>query len=184
MQTFRQMLPLSRVRGQAEYPLVCISIEDAPRFVWRGYLLDSARHFIAKTTVLELLDALAAFKINVFQWHLTDDSAWRLAISKYPQLVKPAAIQGNAYTQAMGHYSASDIREIVNRAKQLHITIVPEIEMPSHAMQAASMLPEASCLGRRKTAASRGHPRNLPRVRPGNSKSARHPRRGHGPVSE
>lgn len=147
MQTFRQLLPLRPVPGRTEYPLACVSVEDTPRFGWRGYLLDSARHFVTKATVLNLLDALAMIKINVFHWHLVDDSAWRLAISKYPQLVKPMAIESGAYTQAMGCYSPSDVREIVDRAKRLHITIVPEIEMPSHAMQAASMLPEACCLG-------------------------------------
>jgi hexosaminidase len=126
MQTIHQLLPLGPVRGQAEYPLACATIEDTPRFGWRGYLLDSARHFIAKTTVLSLLDALAAVKINVFHWHLTDDSAWRLAISKYPQLVTPAGIQGGAYTQAMGYYSASDVREIVTgRADKANSQTLP-----------------------------------------------------------
>jgi hexosaminidase len=147
VQTFRQLLPLRPVRGKTGYSLPCLAIEDAPRFGWRGYLLDSSRHFVTKATVLNLLDALAMIKINVFHWHLVDDNAWRLAISKYPQLVKPAGITSPVYTQAMGYYSAGDIGEIVKRARQLHITIVPEIEMPSHAMQAASMLPEACCLG-------------------------------------
>jgi hexosaminidase len=147
MQTLRQMLPLGPVHGRTEYQLACVNVEDTPRFSWRGYLLDSSRHFIAKTTVLELLDALAMVKINVFQWHLVDDQAWRLAIAKYPRLVEPLAIKSGGSTQAMGYYSASDVREIVERAKRLHITIVPEIEMPSHATQAASVLPEASCLG-------------------------------------
>ena len=147
IQTLRQLLPLGPVQGQTEYPLACVSIEDRPRFGWRGYLLDSSRHFIGKTTVLDLLDALAMVKINIFHWHLTDDPAWRLDISKYPLLVKSAAVQSGDSTQAMGYYSASDVREVVNRARRLHITIVPEIEMPSHAMQAASVLPEASCLG-------------------------------------
>jgi len=147
MQTFRQLLPLGPVQGQTEYQLACVSVEDTPRFGWRGYLLDSSRHFIAKSTVLDLLDALAMVKINVFQWHLVDDQAWRLAISKYPRLVEPLGLKGGGSTQAMGYYSASDVREIVERAKRLHITIVPEIEMPSHATQAASVLPEASCLG-------------------------------------
>jgi hexosaminidase len=147
METFRQLLPLRPVPGQTEHPLACVSIEDTPRFGWRGYLLDSARHFISKATVLHLLDALAMVKINVFHWHLVDDQAWRLAIAKYPRLVEPLAIKGGGSTQAMGYYSASDVREIVERAKCLHIVIVPEIEMPSHARQAASVLPEASCLG-------------------------------------
>lgn len=147
MQSFRQLLPLRPVESRTEYPLICVRIEDTPRFGWRGFMLDSSRHFVSKTTVLNLLDALALFKINVFHWHLVDDNAWRLAISKYPQLVQPAAIKGSAYTQAMGYYTVSDVREIVERAKHLHITIMPEIEMPSHATQAASVLAEASCLG-------------------------------------
>jgi len=147
MQTLRQLLPLRPVPGQTEYALAGVSITDVPRFGWRGYLLDSSRHFVAKTTVLNLLDALAMAKINVFQWHLVDDQAWRLAIAKYPRLVEPVVPESAGSTQGMGYYSASDVREIVERARRLHITIVPEIEMPSHATQAASVLPEASCLG-------------------------------------
>lgn len=147
MQTFRQLLPLHPGAGQAEYALAGVNIADAPRFGWRGYLLDSSRHFVTKDTVLKLLDALAMAKINVFQWHLVDDQAWRLAIAKYPKLVEPVVSRSAGSTQTMGYYSASDVREIVERARQLHITIVPEIEMPSHASQAASVLPEASCLG-------------------------------------
>ena len=147
IQTFRQLLPLRPSQSQTEYQLACVSVEDTPRFGWRGYLLDSSRHFITKTTILELLDALAMVKINMFQWHLVDDQAWRLAISKYPRLVEPQSIKNGGSTQAMGYYSPSDVREVVERAKRLHITIVPEIEMPSHATQAASVLPEASCLG-------------------------------------
>ena len=102
MQTFRQLLPLGPVQGQTEYQLACVSIEDTPRFGWRGYLLDSSRHFITKATVLDLLDALAMVKINVFHWHLVDDQAWRLAISKYPRLIEPLAMKGGGSTQAMG----------------------------------------------------------------------------------
>ncbi len=147
IQTLRQLLPLKAVPRQTRYQLACVNIEDVPRFGWRGYLLDSSRHFITKQTVLDLLDALAMIKINFFHWHLVDDQAWRLAISKYPELIKPVAGAWNAASQATGYYTANDVREIVNRAKRLHITIVPEIEMPSHATQAASALSEASCLG-------------------------------------
>ncbi len=147
MQTLRQMLPLGLVNGQSSYQLACVSIKDAPRFAWRAYLLDSARHFITKNTILSLLDALAMAKINVFHWHLTDDEAWRLPISNYPGLVDSSVARIGGSTQAMGHYSASDVREIVERAKQLHITIVPEIEMPGHATRAVSVIPEPACLG-------------------------------------
>jgi hexosaminidase len=147
IQTLRQLMPAVPVTARAEYPLDCVSIEDSPRFRWRGYLLDSSRHFITKATVLRLLDALALFKINVFHWHLVDDQAWRLEIAKYPGLVRPVAGSWNASSQGEGYYSAGDVREIVERARRLHIMIVPEIEMPSHATQAASVLPEGCCLG-------------------------------------
>jgi hexosaminidase len=146
VQTLRQLLPAAPSAGQTDVALPCLSVEDVPRFAWRGYMLDCSRHFISKATILNLLDALAMLKINIFHWHLVDDNAWRLAIDKYPKLVEPLDIRNPTYTQAMGYYSKSDVAEIVARAKQLHITIVPEIEMPSHAMQAASVLPEACCL--------------------------------------
>ena len=147
IQTLRELLPLPAAPTQREYRIGCVSIEDVPRFGWRGFMLDSSRHFVKKQTVLSLLDALAQFKVNRFHWHLVDDNAWRLAIGKYPNLVKPAPIKADWYTQSMGYYSARDVREIVERAKRLHIVIVPEIEMPSHATQAASVLPDACCLG-------------------------------------
>ena len=147
MQTLRQLLPLKPVEGQTEYTLPGMRIEDQPRFGWRGFMLDSSRHFVTKETILKLLDALAMAKINRFHWHLVDDQAWRLAISKYPRLVQPIPTKDETYSQAMGFYSPSDVREIADRAQRLHIMIMPEIEMPSHATQAASVLPEASCLG-------------------------------------
>ncbi|MBP9903454.1 MAG: beta-N-acetylhexosaminidase [Verrucomicrobia bacterium] len=147
VQTLRQLLPLQPIPGQTAYPLAGIQIEDAPRFGWRGYLLDCSRHFIAKQTIMDLLPALALIKINVFHWHLVDDQAWRLAIPNYPQLVAPVVGSWNAPSQASGYYTASDVRDIVNLARQLHITIVPELEMPSHATQAAAALTAASCLG-------------------------------------
>ena len=147
VQTLRQLLPAAPAAGEAAIQVPCMRMEDVPRFGWRGYMLDSSRHFVSKTTVLSLLDALATLKVNVFHWHLVDDNAWRLAIAKYPKLVQPAGINNPTYTQAMGYYSSADVDEIVERARRLHITIVPEIEMPSHATQAASVLPEGCCLG-------------------------------------
>lgn len=147
VQTLVQLLPAEPGAVQGECRLNCARIEDMPRFSWRGYMLDSSRHFITKQTILKLLDALAMFKINVFHWHITDDQAWRLAIPKYPRLVEPVSGSWNASSQAEGHYSGDDVREIVERARRLHIMIVPEIEMPSHAAQAATVITEASCLG-------------------------------------
>lgn len=146
-QTLVQLLPAEPGAVQGECRPQCARIEDMPRFGWRGYLLDSSRHFITKQTILKLLDALAMFKINVFHWHMTDDQAWRLAIGKYPRLVELVSGSWNASSQAEGYYSGDDVREIVERARRLHIMIVPEIEMPSHATQAATVITEGSCLG-------------------------------------
>jgi hexosaminidase len=147
VQTLRQLLPVAPPKGRSLCAVGCLEIEDVPRFGWRGFMLDCSRHFVKKRTVLALLDALAQFKINRFHWHLADDNAWRLAIRKYPELVKPAPINAGWYTQSAGYYSERDVREVVAAAKRLHIVVIPEIEMPSHETQAASVLPDACCLG-------------------------------------
>ena len=124
------------------YP--CVEIEDAPRFPYRGAHLDVVRHFFDKETVKRFLDVMACHKLNRFHWHLTDSEGWRLPIPKYPQLTK----KGPSYTEA-------DILEIIAYAEKLHITIVPEIEMPGHSGAAVRALKWLRCDVRGK--------KNLPR---------------------
>ena len=132
------------------------TITDSPRFVWRGLLLDSARHFQSPQFVMRFLDWMALHKLNVLHWHLTDDQGWRLEIKKYPRLtevgawrvpvgpaaaadIDPATGRPRLYG---GFYSQDDVRRIVAHAAERNITIVPEIDMPGHASAAIVAYPQ------------------------------------------
>ena len=116
------------VMADGSFPAV--HIEDAPTFAWRGIMLDSARHYQPPAYIEQLLERMASVKLNVLHWHLTDDQGWRIQIKKYPKLTR----FGPFYTQ-------EQIRQIVARAAELGITIVPEIEMPGHATAAIAAYP-------------------------------------------
>lgn len=138
---------LAELRGR-DVVLPAISIEDSPRFAWRGLMLDSARHFQSTAFIKRLLDAMAASKLNTFHWHLVDDQGWRVPIPKYPKLIEVASSRRPATAPGApplppveGHYTADDIREIVACAKARGITVVPEIEMPGHALSAVMAYP-------------------------------------------
>ncbi len=157
IQTLRQLLPAdvfrrSRVEG-VRWSVPAATIEDTPRFSWRGVHLDVSRHFMPKEFVLKFLDLMALHKLNVFHWHLVDDQGWRIEIKKFPRL---ALIGGKTdYTtfnpvqpmQAVslpqgGYYTQDDIREVVRYAADRFITVVPEIEMPGHSASAIAGYPE------------------------------------------
>lgn len=138
-----------------------VRIQDAPRFPWRGVLLDPARHFYTKDEVLRVLDLMALHKLNVLHLHLTDDAGWRLELKRFPRLTDVAAWRSkpgfatdprdvtawNADGRYGGFYTQEDIRAIVDHAARRHITVVPEIEMPGHALSALVACPELSCTG-------------------------------------
>jgi hexosaminidase len=131
-----------------------VRIEDAPRFAWRGFMLDSARHFMPPEFVKRLLDAMAIHKLNTFHWHLTDDQGWRLEIRKYPQLTgigawrTPAGAAGAAGKYG-AYYTQDEVRDIVRYAAERFITVVPEIDMPGHAQAAIAAYPELGTEGPR-----------------------------------
>jgi hexosaminidase len=141
-------------KGPAAIP--AIHIEDAPRFAWRGLMLDSARHFQSPGFVEAFIDRMARAKLNVLQWHLADDQGWRLEIRKYPRLTEVGAWRVPAGPAAAadidprtrrprrvgGFYTQDQVREIVAYAAARHVTIVPEIEMPGHATAAIAAYPE------------------------------------------
>ena len=157
-QTLRQLLgpdayrraPLDRDRTWA---VPHLTIEDAPRFGWRGLMLDVARHFMPKEGVLRHLDLMAAHKLNVFHFHLTDDQGWRVEIKRYPRLTEVGSWRART---KFGHrasplweekphggfYTQDDIREIVSYAAERHITVVPEIDVPGHSQAAIAAYPE------------------------------------------
>jgi hexosaminidase len=149
MQTLRQMLPASALRRATSGPLPVprVQVTDAPRFAWRGVLLDVARHFMPVADVLRFVDLIAFHKLNVLHLHLTDDQGWRIEIPGRPLLTSVGAWRSRSmlgstahqrYDQRPhgGYYTADDLREIVGYAATRHVTVVPEIDLPGH-MQAA-----------------------------------------------
>ncbi len=125
-----------------------VTITDAPRFAWRGLMLDSARHFQSPDYIRRLIDWMAASKLNRLHWHLVDDQGWRLPIAKYPRLTsvsawrRPATAPGAPPLPAVGgFYTHDDIRGIVAYAAARGVTVVPEIEMPGHALAAIRAYP-------------------------------------------
>lgn len=157
-QTLRQLLgpdayrraPLDRDRA---WTVPHVTIEDSPRFRWRGLMLDVARHFMPKEGVLRQLDLMAAHKLNVFHFHLTDDQGWRVEIKRYPKLTETGSWRART---KFGHrasplwdekphggfYTQDDIREIVAYAAERHISVVPEIDVPGHSQAAIAAYPE------------------------------------------
>lgn len=129
METLLQLIQ----NGPENTAIPYVSITDAPRFPWRGLLLDSARHFMPLEDIKRQLDGMAAAKLNVFHWHLTDDQGWRFASTRYPKLQQLAS-DGQFYTQAQ-------MKEVVRYAAERGIRVVPEIDMPGHASAIAVAYP-------------------------------------------
>lgn len=163
IQTLRQLLPATlhsgRFVSQTDWSVAAVSISDAPRFGYRGFMLDVSRFFIPKKDVLRLIDLLAYHKINFFHWHLMDDNGWRIEIKKYPRLtdigawrvdrpenfvLRRNAEPGEAATQG-GYYTQDDIREVVKYAQERFVEIIPEIEMPAHSNAALAAYPHLTC---------------------------------------
>lgn len=141
-------------RAGFEWIAPCCRIDDAPRFRWRGMMLDSARHFQDPAWIKKWIDLLAQHKMNVFHWHLTDHQGWRIEIVRHPRLThtgsqRRATVRGHYFADAGedgrahgGYYSQDTIREIVAYAARRHVTIVPEIDMPGHCQAALAAYPE------------------------------------------
>jgi hexosaminidase len=143
-QTLRQLLSVTLERGgearRTAWTVPQVEIEDSPRFPWRGFMLDSSRHFQSKEFILRLIDTLAFYKINRLHWHPCDGIAWRMEIEKYPELTK-GADDGEKYE----YYTKKDIREIIEYAKTLHIEVYPEVEMPGHSRWALNVFKDLRC---------------------------------------
>ncbi|QNL37442.1 MULTISPECIES: family 20 glycosylhydrolase [Bacteroides] len=161
MQTLLQLMQPASTGG---YSVPSVEIEDTPRFAYRGLMLDVSRHFSTKEFIKKQIDALAYYKINRLHLHLTDAAGWRLEIKKYPLLTDFAAWRtdptwkkwwngGRKYLRydepgaSGGYYTQDDIREILEYARQHYITVIPEIEMPSHSEEVLAAYPQLSCSG-------------------------------------
>lgn len=156
IQTLIQLIPLER---GATAKLPAVTIEDYPRFGYRGMMLDVCRHFFSVEFVKRYIDLMAAYKLNTFHWHLTDDQGWRIEIKKYPKLTsigstRKESVIGNYKDRTplqydgvpvSGYYTQDQVRDVIKYAADRYITIVPEIEMPGHALAALAAYPELSC---------------------------------------
>lgn len=143
--------------GGSEGQVPAVRIDDQPRFSWRGFMLDSARHFQSLDEIKQVLDAMAAHKLNTFHWHLTDDQGWRMEIKRYPKLTEvgscriPAGDGGRdpatgAPRPYCGYYTQQQIRDVIAYAAALHIQVIPEIDVPGHATAAIAAYPELGVL--------------------------------------
>ncbi|HEY4324829.1 MAG TPA: family 20 glycosylhydrolase [Mucilaginibacter sp.] len=159
LQSIYQLLP-AYPSGTINIP--AMKILDKPRFGWRGMMLDVGRHFYPVDFVKKFIDYLAMYKMNSFHWHLTEDQGWRIEIKKYPKLTQVGAWRNETmvgkygrkpggpeydHMRYGGFYTQDQVREIVAYAKERYITVIPEIEMPGHALAALTAYPELSCTG-------------------------------------
>lgn len=180
--TLRQLLPEQIEREQpsdagGDWSLPCVSVVDAPRFGYRGLMLDVARHYFDKREVMRLLDRMALYKLNKFHWHLTDNEGWRVEIRRYPELAEKGGWRPfNAMDEFLenkaekdrdpdlrltrahirtvggerlygGYYTQDDIREVVAYAAKLGIDVIPEVDMPGHFNAASGQFPWVICPG-------------------------------------
>ena len=168
VQTIYQLLPPAvygkELKKKADWSVPAVEIEDAPRFVHRGLMLDVCRHYAPIEYIYKFIDLLAMNKMNVFHWHLTDDQGWRIEIKKYPKLTEIGSVRsrtligrdpGGTYdenckfdeTPYGGYYTQDEIRDVVNYAAERFITVIPEIEFPAHILSAVVAYPWLSCTG-------------------------------------
>ncbi|MFI5386763.1 MAG: beta-N-acetylhexosaminidase, partial [Fimbriimonadales bacterium] len=176
VETLRQLLPPEIDSPKGTHQTLAVpacEIHDSPRFPWRGMHLDVSRHFFPPSFIKRYIDYIAMMKMNVFHWHLVDDGGWRLQIDKYPRLTSVGAWRYGVTTdwdqsrlrfdpesklpKYGGFYTKSDVRDIVKYAADRNVTIVPEIEMPGHAMPVFAAYPEVGCQDQ-PPAAQQGQP--------------------------
>ena len=158
LQTLRQLLDATtRSEAGRERAIPAVSITDAPRFQYRGLHLDVARHFYPVEFVKRYIDLMARFKFNTLHWHLTDDQGWRIEIKRFPRLTSVGGCRRETIVEKhfnpfvgdgvpyCGSYSQEEIRDVVAYARARYVTIIPEIEMPGHAMAALAAYPHLAC---------------------------------------
>ena len=160
LQTMFQLLPnqifASSVQRGVRWDMTCCDIEDSPRFEYRGMHLDVCLHFFDIDFLKRYIDLMALHKVNRFHWHLTEDQGWRLEIKKYPLLTQKGQWRKETVIGSLksgiydgkphgGYYSQEQVRELVKYAAERYVTIIPEIELPGHALAAIACYPELSC---------------------------------------
>ena len=155
VQTLRKSIPVDK--SLTEVTLPGVMVKDAPRFGYRGVMLDCARHYFPVKFVKQFIDLIAMHNMNVFHWHLTDDQGWRIEVKKYPDLAKIGSVREKTVlghnsdvfddTPYGGYYTQEEAREIVKYAADRFITVIPEIDMPGHMIAALAAYPDMGCTG-------------------------------------
>ena len=155
VQTLRKSIPVDKSLTEVTLPTVVV--KDAPRFGYRGVMLDCARHYFPVKFVKQFIDLIAMHNMNVFHWHLTDDQGWRIEVKKYPDLAKIGSVREKTVlghnsdvfddTPYGGYYTQEEAREIVKYAADRFITVIPEIDMPGHMIAALAAYPDMGCTG-------------------------------------
>lgn len=155
LQTLRKSVPA--IAYGSDIILPAAVIKDAPRFAYRGMMLDVGRHFFSVDFVKRYIDLLAMHNMNYFHWHLTEDQGWRIEIKKYPRLTEIGSIRketgiGSSRTEFDGKpyggfYTQDEIKEIVKYAQEQYVTVIPEIDLPGHMLAALAAYPELGCTG-------------------------------------
>ena len=150
VQTLRQLFPPElddpAAARAASWRVPAVTIRDAPRFAWRGSLLDAGRHFFPVAFVERFVDLMSRYKLNVLHWHLTDDQGWRLEVPDWPRLTSVGAWRNEQDgTRYGGFYTRRDVREVVEYARRRGVTVMPEIEMPGHSVAAIASYPWLGC---------------------------------------
>lgn len=144
LQTLRQLVIFAEKKSGKIY-IPCCSIEDSPKYGWRGVMLDESRHFFGVQKVKQLIDMMALHKLNVFHWHLTDVPGWRMEIKKYPKLTTIGGVGNHSDSEAPAkYYTQEQIKDIVKYAAERFIQVIPEIDMPGHAGASNKAYPEFS----------------------------------------
>ena len=156
MQSLLQLINFNNNLKEIKLPF--LTIEDYPRFDYRGMSLDVGRHFFPVSFIKQYIDLMSSYKLNTLHWHLTEDQGWRIEIKKYPRLTQVGAFREQTLlgrgrekmvqydnTPYGGFYTQDEVREVVTYAASKHITVIPEIEMPGHSLAALAAYPELAC---------------------------------------
>ena len=161
LQTLRQMLPVEiyghEPAEDKDWSLPCLTINDAPRFAYRGMHLDVSRHFFSTDEVKKYIDMMSIHKMNTLHWHLTDDQGWRIEIRKYPRLTEVGSVRKGTVIRKEwdrydgipygGYYTQEQIKDVIEYAAAQGITIIPEIDLPGHMLAALTAYPKLGCTG-------------------------------------
>ena len=174
VQTLMQLMPpaiYGKAQGGENWSIPCVSIQDWPRFGYRGAGLDVSRTFFPLETIYDMLDWISYHKLNKFHWHITDDNGWRIEIKKYPLLTEKGAWRGpdevlppsygSGNKRYGGFYTQEEIKEVIKYAADRNIEIIPEIDLPGHSKAVIACYPEVGCTNVDKTMSVNGEVNNV-----------------------